>query len=147
VSSLGDRKGLDSVQSNPLYEQSGSQGTNPLYEPKNARTIAVGDLNGDGRDELIGLDIRTDGTPATVSCQQLEKAWPVRYEGPRFNAEEGVVPRSAVTVSVGDINGDGADDLIVAPNKSGDPWFFGISAKQADGHTKLVWSPRSNIDL
>ena len=47
-SSGQERSGMSGAQSNPMYQESGQAGTNPLHE---SGRVATGDLDGDGAPE------------------------------------------------------------------------------------------------
>lgn len=75
------KNSMTPAQSNPLYQQGGNSGTNPLYEGKNR--VAAGDVNSDGaasratktrsnvqNNRVAAGDVNGDGvSDATVSSQ------------------------------------------------------------------------------
>ena len=72
------------------------------------RGVDVGDINGDGRLDLV---MANDVNGPEVFLQQADGTWMITPD--RFPAMNG----GAVTVALADINRDGHPDLIVAGRK------------------------------
>jgi FG-GAP-like repeat/FG-GAP repeat len=71
-------------------------------------SIAIGDLNGDGKPDLATANPKTDTSTDTVSV--LLNRGDGSFQGKR-NYRAGRVP---FAVAIGDLNGDGKEDLAVA---------------------------------
>lgn len=76
--------------------------------------VAVGDINGDGAKEIV-VSTRQGGVP-TVKVFDVNgnnKGWDFDAFAPGF--------RGGVNIAVGDIEGDGTDEIVVAPMSGGAP--------------------------
>ncbi|MBI1917219.1 MAG: VCBS repeat-containing protein, partial [Planctomycetes bacterium] len=84
------------------------------------RSLAVGDLNGDGKLDLVtnnGITVAVmlgngDGTFGPPASLTLPGQFPPGYTGTTS------LPQTPLSVAVGDLNGDGTMDLVVATNTS-----------------------------
>lgn len=124
--SLGDTDGQDEIATAPgpgrapqvkVFEANGTPGPNFNAYPADFRGgvfIAVGDLNGDGFDEIItgagrggGPHVRVfnaNGTPTGIEFMAYDQAF-----------------TGGVTVAAGDVDGDGRDEIITAAGPGGGP--------------------------
>lgn len=100
-------------------------------------TLAVGDFNGDGRDDLLyiahdaggasGIAL-SDGNQPTVAHQ----SWPSNYLGIPWAGK-------AYLPVVGDFNGDGRDDVLLQRQTPGDHFVLLSNAQsQFDGITQVI---------
>lgn len=124
---LGDGKGnakLSTVKSNPLYQDSGMSGTNPLFE---GRIEGVTDLDGDGAAEVIGTDGRS------VLIGKLTKA------DAGFAVKSLATPGRAPIqrVLTGDVDGDALPDLVVV---AGQQVIVGLNQPKRD-IGPIKWMP------
>src|SRR5207244_2292893 len=73
----------------------------------NPRSVAVGDVNGDGAPDLVAANYGS----STVSVLLGVSAPATRVFGPKTDVATGAYPHS---VAIADLNGDGKRDLIAA---------------------------------
>lgn len=80
------------------------------------RNVTVVDLNGDGRPDIVVAN-RTDEAPgANYICLNNGRG--------HFPSCRELSPESATTIAAGDINGDGAQDLVVPHRDGGQSYIF-----------------------
>jgi hypothetical protein len=96
------------------------------YYPLIARDIAAGDMNGDGRDDLVGT-IDGDGVYYIDSVTYAS----VKFSGP------------ADLVAAGDIDGDGTDDLVAAYASQGGVW----ARHSSTGSWELIANLPVSLDM
>jgi hypothetical protein len=86
------------------------------YATKPAQSVAIGDLNGDGKLDLVGANGSDDSSPANLrSVSVLLNTGRGSFGSPRVYATG--EPRDtdgAWSVAIGDLNGDGKPDLATA---------------------------------
>lgn len=92
-----------------VYPEFNAQGTSGV-------SLAAGDLDGDGRDEVITGPL-TSGA-ATVRVFRLQGS-AMRQIAIRTNALS--IARNGVSLATADINGDGIDELLIAPRANALP--------------------------
>lgn len=88
--------------------------TAPVDYAMSIGELTVGDFNGDGKQDLVGRGSRSDGTPKTMSV--LWGQGNGTFQSPAVSVSE----YSTSILAVGDLNGDGLDDIVAvedtAPN-------------------------------
>lgn len=91
-------------------------------DPGGADALATGDIDGDGTDEIVMINAPTgDAIALRPSGQQV-----TRIENTSFDSDSDNPDRFAV----GDVNGDGRDEMVVAAAPSGDLIAFDINGAE-----------------
>ena len=80
-----------------------------LYETEFSEVIAVGDLNSDGRDDLVGVGWGGQNAGVFLQTDDGELAVPAVYSAPHGGYDD---------LEVGDINSDGLQDIVVMSGQS-----------------------------
>lgn len=144
----GKRQHMSGAQSNPLYEQSGNSGTNPLYQSKRTGTISnaagtrgIVQRNAKGEQEFYLL-------PAVVDLAEV-----LSYEDGRVtvHVQNNAASNTAVTrdhatgqatgkrqykaIAVGDMDGDGVMDLML---RSGGTFSDGLT-RDINNDPAIAW--------
>ncbi len=84
----------------PTYTRSTTTtGTNP-------NSVAIGDLNGDGRPDLVTADFRSDAVSVLLAGGPTD--------APTYTRNTTSTGNSPVSVAIGDLDGDGRPDLVTA---------------------------------
>jgi hypothetical protein len=93
------------------------EGRTDFVAGSSCRSVAIGDLNGDGRPDLVTGNAGTDSV--SVFLGNGDGSF-----GERVDFQAGIYPYS---VAIGDLNGDGRPDLVTA-NEGGYPDYLGTVA-------------------
>lgn len=86
--------------------------------------LAVGDLNGDGRPDLAVSGVNQPGHSMAVLYQLPDGS----FAAPAYQT----LQRQASGVAIGDVNGDGRQDLVYTVSSNA-PAYLGVMLQQADG--------------
>lgn len=98
--------------------------------------VACGELDADGRDELvIGLDssgkgwleVRDDSATGYAHLAWIRIPWSL------YNSANG-----ESWPAVGDVDGDGKDELVIGLGTSGEGWFY-VCDDAGQGYSSLAW--------
>jgi serralysin len=94
------------------------------YDPafRGGVSVAGGDLNGDGRDDII-VAAGTGGGPHVRAFSGLDGR--LLFDGQVYAP----LFRGGVNVAVGDVNGDGFADIVTAPGSGGGPHVRAFSGR------------------
>jgi hypothetical protein len=104
--------------------------------PKPYWKLRVGDLNNDGKDDLVTTN--TDGSSVSVLCSDRSNALQ--------QAKLLAVSRSPFAVAIGDVNGDRFPDLAVAHRWGGvDPKLDAVTVLTGRGDCDFAPSPESPL--
>jgi lambda-carrageenase len=104
--------------------------------------LAVGDFDGDGRDEIYAIDNRETGEMLCFENNRLQRLWRRRIAVPARmrNWENPRASFFAFSLDTGDLDGDGKDDMVM-----GDTFFNrqAVMAMSGEGSTKWITEPLS----
>jgi hypothetical protein len=96
----------------------------PFLPGVNSRVVRAADLNADGRVDLVGIG---SGTDVSLWLQGSDGSWGTPTQVPLAHI-------GTLGLAVGDINGDGRPDIVVASGGAGPPGKgLGLLLQRADG--------------
>ena len=110
-------------------------GPTRVFDCEAATSVDVGDVNGDGESDLVfAARDRSDGEPSSLVYLG---------DGGRFDEERRVrlaTPR-ACDVALGDLDGDGCDDVVIAQNQSDTSYSFHSLVFRGNRETAIEADP------
>ena len=127
-------KGLSILLQNAAPAAAGTFGAAVTYDVGDAGStcVAVGDLNGDGKPDIVVSNFGLPGLPGSVSVLLQDPASPGTFKAPvLYTGLQG-----PTSVAIGDLNGDGLPDLVIGDGglfvrlqTPGQPGLFGLPSQ------------------
>ncbi|EXJ15130.1 FG-GAP-like repeat-containing protein [Imhoffiella purpurea] len=140
---VGEQNWIEVDNRNQEFERTLSVGAQGTLQSEGDSRIAVGDIDGDGRDEVvIGHAARNDGAPLDGVFQVLDDDFSVLTWGnvswPEYNAANG-----ETYPAIGDIDGDGRDEIVIGLGTGGmgmiEIFGYANGALASLGWTSVEW--------
>jgi hypothetical protein len=91
-----------------------NQGTNPTAAAVGGGAVRVADLNGDRNLDIVTSNMVTDGTLDQAFVRALLGAGNATWSVKTMTGQSSTGPTGALRPAVGDMNGDGATDVVLA---------------------------------
>lgn len=92
----------------------------------NAQVVRVADLNRDGRADLVGVGSGTGTGTVSIWLQRSDASWGTATSVPLAHLD-------TLDMAIGDVNGDGRPDIVVASGGGGLGQGLGLLLQRADG--------------